>query len=379
MILEPKYEEFRARVKKIVEKEILPTAQKIDESGEFPFENMKKLAACGFLGASAPQKYSGLGLDAVSFVILIEELSRVCASTALSVAAHNSLATSPINLFGTEEQKQKYIPPLAKGEKLGAFCLTEPEAGSDAGSTKTFAVLKNGYYVINGTKCFVTNGSVAETFVITARTRAGKDKSGISAFILEKNFTGISAGKKENKLGMRGSDTAFLHLEDVKVPKENLLGEEGNGFRQFLTILDSGRIGIGAMACGIAQAALEDSLKFAKERVQFERPIAQFQAIAWKLADMATRLEAARHLVYASARLKDKGEDFTKEAAMAKLFASEMGNFVTYQAIQILGGYGYMQKYSVERYFRDNKLTEIGEGTSEIQRIVISRSLLKEN
>ncbi len=377
MYLDKKYEDFRNKIREFAEKVIEPEAQKIDEKAEFSYENIKKVANLGLLGMVAPPEYGGTGMDTLKYVIAVEELSRVCGSTGITVAAHNSLAICPLYLFGNEEQKKKYIPPLAKGEKLGAFGLTEPDAGSDAGGTKTTAVLDGDSYIINGSKCFITNASVAETFIITAVTDKTKGTRGISSFILEKGMKGFSVGKKETKMGIRGSDTATLHFEDLKVPRENLLGKEGEGFKQFLITLDGGRISIGAMALGIAQGAFDKALRYAKERVQFEKPLIEFQAIQFKLADMATQIEAARHLIYHSAFLEDRGEKYVKESAMAKLFASEVGRFVTYQAIQIFGGYGYSRDYPVERYLRDIKLCEIGEGTSEIQRLVIFRELMK--
>ncbi len=378
MILEPELKKFQEEIRSWVEKEIAPQAKELDEVGRFPFDNVKKLAQRGLLGVVVPQELGGLGKTSRHFAIVIEELARVCGSTCLTVAAHNSLAIGPILKFGNETQKKKYLPDLASGRKIGAFGLTEPEAGSDAGATKTFATLNGNDYTINGSKCFTTNGSVADTLVITARTRKERTSQAISSFIVEKESPGFSVGKTEKKMGLKGSDTATIIFEDVKVPKENLLGKEGEGFKQFLATLDSGRIGIGAMAVGLAQAALDESIKFAKTRVQFDQPIANFQAIQWKLADMATQIEAARLMVHRAAYLKDQGKDFIKAASMAKLFASEVGRMVTYQAIQILGGYGYMSEYPVERFYRDVKLTEIGEGTSEIQRMVIFRQLLKE-
>jgi len=379
MLLEPELKKFQEEISDFCQKEIAPKAQELDETGKFPFENVKKLAKIGLLGVVVPKEYGGLGKDTRHYVIVIEELAKACGSTCLTVAAHNSLAIGPILRFGNQEQKKKYLPDLASGRKIGAFGLTEPEAGSDAGGTKTFASLNGNYYTINGSKCFTTNGSVADTYVITARTRKEKDSKSISSFIVERDSQGFSVGKTEKKMGLKGSDTATIIFEEVKVPKENLLGKEGEGFKQFLTTLDSGRIGIGAMAVGLAQAALDESLKFAKEREQFDQPITNFQAIQWKLADMATQIEAARLMVHRAAYLKDSGQDFIKAASMAKLFASEVGRMATYQAIQILGGYGYMSSYPVERYYRDVKLCEIGEGTSEIQRLVIFRELLKEN
>lgn len=377
MRLTPEHKKFRQKIREFAEKEIEPKSASLDESGEFPFDTMKKLGEMGILGMVVPEKYGGSGYDTTSYSIAVEEISRVCGSTGITVAAHNSLGLYPIYLFGNEEQKRKYIPSLARGEKLGSFGLTEPGAGSDAAGTKTTAVLDGDFYVVNGSKCFITNASVGETFVFTAMTDKTKGYKGISSFILEKGMKGFTIGKKENKMGLRGSDTATLNFEDFRIPKENLLGKEGEGFKQFMIILDGGRISIGAMALGIAQGAFDKALKYAKEREQFGEPIANFQAIQWKLADMATQIEAARHLIYHASWLKDKGERFIKESAMAKLYASEVGRFVTYQAIQILGGYGYLSQYPVERYFRDVKLCEIGEGTSEIQRIIIARELLK--
>ncbi|MGB2697700.1 MAG: acyl-CoA dehydrogenase [Candidatus Zixiibacteriota bacterium] len=377
MWLSEKHEKFRMKIREFAESEIEPVSAQIDENAEFPHENIKKLGEMGIMGMVVPQEYGGTGDDMITYAIAVEELSRVCGSTGITVAAHNSLAVYPLFLFGNEKQKKKYVPPLARGEKLGAFGLTEPGAGSDAGATKTSAVLKGDHYLINGSKCFITNATVGETLVITARTDPGKSAKGISNFIIEKSMPGVKVGKKENKMGLRGSDTAELHFEDARVPRENLLGKEGEGFKQFLITLDGGRISIGAMALGIAQGAYEKSLKYAKERVQFGQPITNFQAIQWKLSDMATQIEAARHLIYAAAWLKDQGKPYIKESAMAKLYASEVGRWVTYQAIQILGGYGYLREYPVERYFRDIKLCEIGEGTSEIQKLVIAREILK--
>jgi len=377
MRISKEHEEFRKRIREFAEKEIEPKAKELDEVGKFPFDTMKKLGEMGILGMVAPKEYGGSGYDTLSYSLAVEEISRVCGSTGITVAAHNSLGLYPIYLFGTEEQKKKYIPDLASGRKLGSFGLTEPGAGSDAAGTKTTAVLDGDSYVVNGSKCFITNASVGETFVITAVTDKTKSYKGISSFILEKGIKGFSVGKKENKMGLRGSDTSTLIFEDLRIPKENLLGKEGEGFKQFMITLDGGRISIGSMALGIAQGAFDKALEYSKERVQFEKPISSFQAIQWKLSDMATQLEAARHLIYHASELKDKGEYFVKESAMAKLYTSEVGRYVCHQAIQIFGGYGYMSSYPVERYFRDIKLCEIGEGTSEIQRLVIARELLK--
>ncbi len=375
--MKPEQEAFRQKMRDFVLAELEPMASEIEQKGEFTWEIIRKLASIGIMGVNYPAEYGGLGLDTVCYTIAVEEISRACGSTGITLAAHNSLAIAPIYLFGTNEQKRKYLPPLVRGEKLGAFGLTEPEAGSDAGATKTTAVLDGDYYVINGSKCFITNASVGETMVITARTGSEPRTKGISSFILEKGMKGLVVGKKENKLGLRGADTAELFFEDLRVPKENLLGKEGEGFKQFMITLDGGRISIGAMALGIAQGALDKSIERAKQRVQFGRRIGDFQAIQWKLADMATQVEAARLLVYQAATLKDRGEKFSKESAMAKLYAAEVGSMVTHQAIQIFGGRGYMRDYPLERYYRDVRLCEIGEGTSEIQRLVIARSLLR--
>ena len=377
MKISKEHEEFRKRIREFSEKEIEPKASELDETGIFPFDTMRKLGEMGILGMVVPKEYGGSGYDTLSYTIAVEETSRVCGSTGITVAAHNSLGVYPIYLFGNEEQKRKYIPDLASGRKLGSFGLTEPGAGSDSAGTKTTAVRDGDSYVINGGKCFITNASVGETFVITAVTDKTKGYKGISSFILEKGMKGFSVGKKENKMGLRGSDTATLIFEDLRIPKENLLGKEEEGFKQFMITLDGGRISIGSMALGIAQGAFDKALNYAKGRVQFDKPISSYQAIQWKLSDMATQLEAARHLLYHASELKDKGEYFVKESAMAKLYASEVGRFVCYQAIQIFGGNGYLSKYPVERYFRDIKLCEIGEGTSEIQRLIIAREFLK--
>lgn len=376
MFLTEEQQMLKEMVRDFADHEVKPKAAEIDETGEFPWDTIMKMGELGLMGVPFPKEYGGAGMDNVCYAIAVEEISRVCGSTGITLAAHISLGTNPIYLFGTEEQKKKYLPPLASGKELAAFGLTEPGAGSDAGATETTAVLKNGEWVINGTKNFITNGSLASTYVITAMTDKGKGTRGISSFIVEKNAPGFRAGKKEDKLGLRGSDTSELIFDDCRIPRANLLGRENEGFKQFLTILDGGRISIGAMALGIAQGALDESIKYAKERQQFGQPIANFQAIQFMLSDMGTEIEAARHLVYHAARLEDEGKDYLKASAMAKLFASEVAMRATTKAIQIHGGYGYTRDYPVERMFRDAKLCEIGEGTSEIQRIVIARSLL---
>jgi alkylation response protein AidB-like acyl-CoA dehydrogenase len=375
--LNEEQEMFRKTIREFAEKEIMPRAQEIDLKGEFPWDIIRKMADLGLMGLPFPEEYGGAGGDAISYAIAVEEIARASGSVAITYSAHISLACSPIYLFGTEEQKKKYLIPMARGEKIGAFGLTEPGAGSDAAAIKTRAVLDGDEWVINGQKIFITNGSIADVVVIAAVTDPAKGKRGISNFIIEKGTPGFRVGREEDKMGLRGSVTSELIFENCRVPKENLLGKEGEGYKQFLMTLDGGRIGIGAMAVGLGMAALEAAAKYAKERVQFGQPIAEFQAIQWMIADMATELEAARLLVLRAAWLKDQGRRFTKEAAMAKLFASEAAVRACYKAIQIHGGYGYTKDYPVERFYRDARLTTIGEGTSEIQRLVIARHILE--
>ncbi|OZM57230.1 acyl-CoA dehydrogenase [Lottiidibacillus patelloidae] len=363
-------------VRDFAKKEIEPKAIEIDKTEEFPVETFKKMGELGILGIPFPEEYGGSGGDTISYALAVEEVGKACGSTGLSYAAAVSLGASPIYYFGTEEQKQQYLKPLASGEALGAFGLTEPNAGSDAGGTQTKAVLDGDEYVINGSKCFITNANFAKTTIVTAYT--GKDERGkniISAIIVPNDTPGFSTTKMVDKMGLRGSDTAEIFLEDVRVPKENLLGDPKRGFSQFLYTLDGGRISIGALSVGIAQAAYERALAYAKERKQFGKSISSFQAVQFKLADMAMEIELARNQVLKAAWLKDQGKPFGKESAFAKLFASETAMRVSDQAIQIHGGNGYMQEYVVERYLRDAKLMEIGEGTSEIQRLVIARHL----
>ncbi len=369
---------LRDMVREFAKNEIEPVAAEFDEKNAFPLDNFKKMAELGLLGIPFPEEYGGAGMDTVSMALAIEEVARACAGTCLSMAAHISLCATPIYLFGTEAQKRKYLVPLAQGQVLGSFCLTEPGSGSDAGAARTTAVRQGDHYVLNGSKMYVTNAGYADTFIVFAKTEPEKGVHGISAFIVEKGFEGFVVGKKEDKLGVRASDTRPVSIENCRVPAENLLGAENQGFKVALKTLDGGRVGIGAMAVGIAQAALDKATAYAKERQAFGKPIADLQAIRWMLADMATEIMAARLLVHHSARLRDRGKPYTKEAAMAKLFASEMAMRATKNAIQIFGGYGFCKDYPVERYWRDAKLTVIGEGTSEIQRIVISRELLKE-
>jgi len=377
MELSNEHKMIRKMVREFAEAEVRPLARQIDETAEFPWQTIEKMRELRLLGMPYDEKWGGGGTDTLGYTIGVEEISRVCAATGITMAAHTSLGVYPIYEFGNEEQKQKYLPDIVSGRKLAAFGLTEPNAGSDAGATETTAVRQADYYIVNGTKCFITNGSVAETFVITAMTDKEARTRGITALIVEKGMPGFSVGKKENKMGVRGSDTAELIFQDCKVPVENRLGEEGQGFKIFLKTLDGGRISIGAMALGIAQAALEASVKYARERKQFGKPIGKFGAIQAMIADMATEIEAARLLVYDVSMAKDRGEDIIKRAAMAKLFASEVAMRATKNAIQIHGGYGYMQEYEIERLWRDAKITVIGEGTSEIQRLVIARALLR--
>ncbi len=368
---------FRRMVREFAEQEIAPRAEEIDKTDEFPWDIFHKMGEVGLLGLPFPEKYGGSDGDYTSQVITLEEIARVSGSMAIVLDAHTSLCCEPIYLFGTEEQKQKYLVPLARGEKVGAFGLTEPQAGSDAGATRTRAVRDGDEWVINGQKCFITNGSIADVVVITAKTDPEKGTRGISSLIVEKGPPGFKPGRDEEKMGLRGSVTSELFFEDCRIPAENLLGKENEGFKQFLITLDAGRIAIAAMAVGLAQGAFERAVAYAKERVQFGQPIAKFQAIQWMIADMATEIDAAHLMVHRAAWLKEQGKRFTKEAAMAKLFATEMSERVCCKAIQIHGGYGYMREYEVERMYRDQRLCAIGEGTNEIQRLVIARQVLK--
>jgi butyryl-CoA dehydrogenase len=357
--------------------EIAPGAKQRDESAHFPHDLIPKIAGLGLFGVMVPEEYGGAGLDALSFAIVIEEIACVDAAVALMLASHNSLCAGHILSFADEQQKRDYLPSLAHGEKLGAWALTEPEAGSGAQYLKTRARRIGAQWVLNGDKLYITQGSVAGIYVIMASTEPERGADGISAFIVEREKPGLQIVRVENKLGVRASDTAQIRLEEIRVPEQNLLGEFNHGYRDALAILDGGRIGIGALALGIARAALEASINYAKERRQFGKPIAEFEAIQWKLADMATEIDAARLLVYRAAELKQKGLSYKRAASEAKLFASEVAARATSQALQIHGGAGYMKDCPVERYFRDAKLCEIGEGTSEIQRIIIAKELLR--
>lgn len=357
--------------------EVKPIAAEIDVTEEFPMENVKKMGKYGVMGIPFSTEYGGAGGDTLSYIIAVEELSKVCGTTGVILSAHTSLGASPIAQFGTPEQKAKYLPDLASGRKIGAFGLTEPNAGTDAAGQQTTAVLDGDHYVLNGSKIFITNGGVADVFIVFAMTDKSKGTRGISAFIVEKNFPGFSIGKVEDKLGIRGSSTTELVFTDCIVPKENLLGKEGKGFGIAMKTLDGGRIGIAAQALGLAEGALEEAVAYMKERKQFGRQISAFQGLQWMVADMDTKIEAARYLVYKAAYNKDKGLPYTVEAARAKLFASEVAMDVTTKAVQLFGGYGYTKDYPVERMMRDAKITEIYEGTSQVQRMVISGSVLK--
>ncbi len=363
--------------RRFAENEVAPIAAEMDAKGEVPFAAIRKMAQLGFLGLTAPEEYDGGGADTVSYVLALEEISKACASTAVVMAVQNSLFNYPLSVFGTEEQKERFLRPAARGEKIGAFALTEPEAGSDAAAQKTTAVREGDVYVINGTKHFITNGPFADLVLLFAMTDKSLGHRGITAFIVEKGTPGFSVGKVEHKMGIRASATSELVFEDCRVPVENRLGQEGEGFKIAMVALDAGRIGIGAQAVGISRAAYETALRYAKERQQFGQPIARFQAIQWMLADMITRIEASHLLTLQAALKHDAGERHTLESAMCKLFASETASFVTDCAIQILGGYGYMQEYPVERYYRDARITRIYEGTNEIQRLVIANQILR--
>lgn len=393
------HEELRARVREFARTEIAPIAAALDAESRFPWENVRKMADMGLFGVNLPVEYGGLGLDYISYILVIEELARVDASHAITISAHSTLGTSPIFNFGSDEQKQRYLPLLAKGKVLGGFGLTEPAAGSDAGATRTTAARENGGYRLNGSKIFITHAGVGEIFVVTAVTDRGQGVKGISSFIVTKETTdreaadragvghaeelapftpGVRAGKKEDKMGWRASDTRELILEDAVVPAGNRLGEEGRGFSNFMQTLDAGRIGIGALSLGLAQGALDTAVEFVGGRERAGRPLRDEQGVQFTLAELATEVAAARHLVYHAAWLKQNGQPFTREAAMAKLFASELATRTTTRAVQLLGAHGYSSEYPAERMMRDAKICEIGEGTSEVQKIVISRSFFRD-
>jgi len=355
---------------------LLPTAAERDRTGEFPAENLMKMGELGLMGMNVPPEYNGAGVDTVSYSLALQEIAYACASTAVVMSVHNSVACGPIYLFGSDYLKEHYLKVLAAGEKIGSFALTEPGAGSDPVSQKSRAIKKGGSYVINGTKMFITTGKNSDLTVVTAYTDRDKRHRGISAFVVEKGTPGFSVGKEEKKMGLRASDTVELIFEDCRVPAENLVGEEGDGFRIAMASLDGGRIGIASQSVGLAQAALDAAVSYAKERVQFGKTISQFQGIRWMIADMATEIEAARLLTFNAAAMRDRGENFSSAASMAKVFASEMANRVAYKALQIHGGYGYIEEFPVERYYRDARVFTIYEGTSEIQRRVIANHVI---
>ena len=358
-------------------KEVLPKAAELDESSRFPEELIRQMAELGFMGIAVPEKYGGAGMDNVCYAIAMEEISRACASTGVIMSVNNSLACDPILKFGSEEIKREYLVPMASGEKLGCFGLTEPGAGSDAGSQKTTAVRDGDYYIVNGSKNFITNAPQADTCVLFAMTDKSKSHKGISAFVVDMKWKGISLGKHEKKMGIKASATSSIVFEDVRVPAKNRLGNEGDGFKVAMNTLDGGRIGIASQAIGIARASFEDALAYSRDRKQFGQAICEFQAIQWMLADIATEIDAARLLTWRAAWMKDRGMRHSKESSMAKLYASEVAMRAAVKGVQIHGGYGYIKEYPAERHFRDAKITEIYEGTSEIQRLVISAALLK--
>jgi alkylation response protein AidB-like acyl-CoA dehydrogenase len=377
LLLKDEHRQVREMARKFADDVVAPRARALDENEDFPTDIVEQMGKLGFLGLPFPEKYGGAGLDTLAYVIAVEEIARACGSTAITLAAHVSLGCGPIYMIGTEEQKQKYLTPMAKGEAIGAFGLTEPNAGSDSAGTETRAEKTGGGWRVNGSKIYITNGSVAKYITFTARTDASKGTKGISAFIMDTATPGFRVGKREKKMGLRGSDTVEVVFQDCAIPESGLLGDPAGGFKAFMRTLTGGRISIGALALGLAQGSYEHAIRYAKERKQFGQPIANFQAVQFMLADMRMKIEASRHLIYYAAMLKDAGAEFEKEASMAKLFASEAANWVTDKAIQIHGGIGYCRDVPVERMHRDAKLMEIGEGTSEIQRMIIAREILR--
>ena len=376
LMLTEQHHQVREMVRRFAEDVVAPRARELDETETFPHDAVKQMAELGLLGLPYPEEYGGAGMDTLSYAIAVEEVARVCASTAITLAAHVSLGCGPVAGVGTHEQKLRFLKPMASGEVLGAFGLTEPNAGSDAAGTQTKAVKADGGWRVNGSKIYITNASYSKYITLTAVTDPSKGANGISAFIMDTSTPGFRVGKKEKKMGLRGSDTVEVVFEDCLIPDDQMLGDQTGGFKAFMKTLQGGRISIGALALGCAQGAYEHAVSYAKVRHQFGQPIANFQAVQFMLADMAMKIEAARHLVYHAAQLKDAGKSFVKEASMAKLFASEIGNWVTDKSIQIHGGMGYCRDLPVERMHRDVKLMEIGEGTSEIQRMVIAREIL---
>jgi len=369
---------YRESAREFAEKRLFPVAEELDAKGKMPKELLQEAAEIGFFGLFAPEEYGGMAVDTLSYALIIEEISKACAGLAISMSVHNSLVIKAIEMYGTDEQKKEYLPKLAAGEIIGAYSLSEPNSGTDAGSLQCQAIAKGDDYIFNGTKSWVSTAQFAGIFIVFALTDPEKGSKGISAILVPNGIDGLTLGANEKKMGMKCSDTRELSFMDARVPKANLLGEENHGFKVALSLLDNGRIGIAAQSLGIAEAAYAEALKYSKERKQFGKTLSQFQAIQFKLADMATRIEATKLLVYQAAVLKDSGERHSKEISMAKLYASETANFVANEAVQIHGGYGYVKEYPVERYFRDARVTEIYEGTSEAQRMVISRDLLKD-
>jgi len=368
---------MRDSAREFAQKRLVPTAREWDEMGQMPKEILTEMAELGYFGILLPEEYGGLGLDPLSYILALEEISKANAGVEITLSVHNSLASQAIVKYGTEEQKKKYLPRMAQGELIGAYSLSEPDAGTDAGGLKSTAVKKGEVYIVNGTKNWVTNAGWAGIFVVFAKTRPELGREGISALLVEKETLGFGIGENEKKMGIKCSDTREVYFSDAEVPVSNLLGQEGQGLKIAFSLLNIGRVGVGAQALGIAEAAFEEALKYSKQRVAFGQPIANFQATQFKLADMSTKIEAARLLVYKAATLCENGESSAGEVSMAKLYASETANWVTNEAVQIHGGYGYVKEYAVERYFRDARVTEIYEGTSEAQKIVISRSILK--
>ena len=367
---------LRDMVRDFARNEVKPLAQELDEKGGFPYESVKKMAELGLMGIPWDEKYGGTGMDTMALVIAIEEIGKVCPSTSATMMAHTSLGTAPIAVFGTEEQKERYLPGLASGKQIGAFGLTEPNAGSDAGNTQTRAILNGNKFIVNGEKAFCTNAGEASIIIFTAMMVENGEEKGISAFVIDADTEGLSLNPPEKKMGWCGSDTRSVFFRDMRIPKSSVLGKPSKGFKQFLKTLTGGRITIGALGIGTAQGAFARALAYSQEREAFGKPIHKFQGVSFKLSDMATQIEAARHLVYHAAWKKDQGLSVIREAAMAKLFSSETAMMVTTEAIQVLGGYGYIKEYDVERFFRDAKILEIGEGTSEVQRMIIARELI---
>jgi alkylation response protein AidB-like acyl-CoA dehydrogenase len=370
--------ELKKMARDLAEKRIYPRALEMDEEGRTPQDLIDECAELGYFGFTVPEEYGGLGLSATAFMGVLEEICAACAGFGIMLSVHNSLTCEILKLYGSDTLKKKYLPSMASGEKIGAYCITEPDAGTDVASIKCTAVDKGDHYLLNGTKTFVTNAGFAGVFIVFAKTDPEAKHKGMSTFVVEAGSPGLSIGQPENKCGVKASDTREINLNDVKIPKENLIGNPGDGFKMCVGILNSGRIGVSFQAIGIAQAALNEAIKYSKERVQFGQAICNFQAIQWKLAEMATRMDAGRLLAYRAAQLKDQGKPCHRESSMSKLFCSQMSNFVCNEAVQIHGGYGYIKEYPVERYFRDARVTELYEGTSEAQKMVIARDLLRE-